>query len=210
MKLQVTLPDIASAFASFGPIQTIRLLKGYAFITFITKASAQAALEGMNNKRIYAGMEKDRIQEAASHELTSIKRKKEKGKIVGVKGRMCAVDWALEKEQYMKLEAEANRPTSAPEVAGELKNGIEHDPDAPDSDEEDEEEDSDEDEDEEDDLTPEPIDMNELEPPSEAELSDEDAGKDGDANKAKATDEGTTLFVRNIQFEATEDELYNL
>lgn len=47
-----------------------------------------------------------------------------------------------------------------------------------------------------------PVELDELAAPSDAEESEEEA--------ESQEDQGTTLFVRNIQFEATEDELYAL
>ena len=159
-------------------------------------------------------MHRDRIEEAASHELTSTKKKKEKGKIVGLRGRLVAVDWALGKAEYEKLEAGGEAtPASAP-IAGE---DAEKDSDASDEDDEEEDSDSDmdpvpfneddEDEDEDGDMSPVEEDalIDQLEPPSDVEDGDEEPAK-----PAHQPDEGATLFVRNIQFEATENELYNL
>lgn len=72
----------------------------------------------MNGKRIYAGVYQDRIEESANHKLSSVVRKEQKGRIVGVKGRIVAVDKALSKEEYDKLEAEGNleAATSAEKV----------------------------------------------------------------------------------------------
>lgn len=47
------------------------------------------------------------------------------------------------------------------------------------------------------------MELDELELPSDAEESEEEEPE-------KKEDQGTTLFVRNIQFEATEDELFTL
>lgn len=45
------------------------------------------------------------MEESANHKLSSIVRKEQKGRIVGVKGRIVAVDKALSKEDYDKIEA---------------------------------------------------------------------------------------------------------
>lgn len=213
LAFDVTYGDLASVFASYGPIQAINLHHGYAFVTYTQRADAEKALAGANGKRIYSGMLGDRIEEAAKHELTSVKRKKAKGKIVGVKGRVCAVDWALEKKEYMKLEMGDGQPQADGMDVEQMQNPEDHDSDDSDMDPialQDGEEDSD--------MSPEPedddgddLDEAELAPPSDVE---EDAEEDDEQQSLGQTgqgeEQGSTLFVRNIQFEATEDELYNL
>lgn len=201
----VSHADLSTAFCRFGPLQSVHLRKGYAFIWFVRQPDAEAALKEMNEKRIYHGMHADRIEEAAKHELTSVKRKKEKGRIVGLRGRVVAVDWALSKQEYQKLEEDADNADGA-------------EMDKEDAEDEDEDEDSDmdpvpyksdddeegsEDEDEDADLSPVEDD---LEAPADAEDDDEDAHPAA----APKPEQGTTLFIRNIQFEATEDELFTL
>lgn len=66
------------------------------------------------------------------------------------------------------------------------------------NDDTDENEDDEEDEDA--DLSP--VELDDLALPSDVEESEEEP--------EKKEDQGTTLFVRNIQFEATEDELFAL
>jgi nucleolar protein 4 len=148
-------------------------------------------------------MHADRIEEAAKHELTSVKRKKEKGRIVGLKGRVVAVDWALAKAEYQKMEA-GEEAVAADEIKADKEEEEDSDmvpvPYKSDSDD-DEDESGDEDE-EEDDMSPVPED---LAAPSDIEDESEEAKP-----AEHKPDQGTTLFVRNIQFEATEDELYNL
>jgi nucleolar protein 4 len=48
-----------------------------------------------------------------------------------------------------------------------------------------------------------PVEMDELAVPSDIEESE-------DEKPAKPESVGTTLFVRNVQFEATEDELFTV
>ena len=92
-------------FAPYGFIQLIQVHKGFAFVWYLKPEDADKAIAGVNGKRIYAGVYEDRIAEAANHKLSSVVRKEEKGRIVGVKGRIVAVDNALSKEAYDKLEA---------------------------------------------------------------------------------------------------------
>lgn len=67
-------------------------------------------------------------------------------------------------------------------------------------DEDEEDVNDDDEEDEEGDMSP--VEIDDLEAPSDAEESEEE--------EKPRENQGTTLFVRNIQFEATEDELYAL
>lgn len=103
----MTEQDLSAVFAPYGFIQSIQVHKGYAFVCFLHGNDGDKAIAGVNGKRIYAGVYKDRIEESANHKLSSIIRKEEKGRIVGVRGRIVAVDKALDKKDYEKLEAEA-------------------------------------------------------------------------------------------------------
>lgn len=71
------------------------------------------------------------------------------------------------------------------------------------SDENDEdEEDEGEEEEEDEDADMSPVELDDLEPPSDVDEPEEES--------KPQENQGTTLFVRNVQFEATEDELYTL
>lgn len=93
-------------FAPFGLIQNIQAHRGFAFVWYMKPDDADKAMAAVNGKRIYPGLYKDRIEESANHKLSSIVRKEEKGRIVGVKGRIMAVDKALSKDVYDKAEAD--------------------------------------------------------------------------------------------------------
>lgn len=208
---QVTHSDLATAFCRFGPLQSIHLRKGYAFVWFVRRADAESALASVNGTRVYHGMHADRVEEAAKHELSSTKRKKEKGRIVGLRGRVVAVDWALGKAEYQRLEEqeaagqEAEDHTKTGQQEG-AEDGSDMEPVPYKTDDEDEDEDDDEEDDENADLSP--IEETDLAAPSDAE-SDDEAAAAGSAGVHKP-EQGSTLFIRNVQFEATEDELYAL
>lgn len=89
-------------------MQNIQVHRGFAFVWYIKPDDADKAMAALNGKRIYAGVAKDRIEESANHKLSSVVRKEQKGRIVGVRGRVMAVDKALSKEVYDKLEAEGS------------------------------------------------------------------------------------------------------
>lgn len=215
-------------FAPYGFIQSIQVHKGFAFVWYLKPEDADIAMAAVNGKRIYAGVYQDRVEESANHKLSSIVRKEQKGRIVGVKGRIVAVDKALSKEDYDKVEAAgAETPASVEKVklrsfsnssvvvlmlcidlpvhqvaqAEHAEVGGDSDSDDSDASEDDNDEDEDEDEDEDADLSP--VELDDLELPSDVE-------KDEEEEVEKKEDQGTTLFVRNVQFEATEDELFTL
>lgn len=106
--IQVTEQDLGAMFAPFGQIQNIQVHRGFAFVWYMKPEDADKAMAALNGKRIYAGVYQDRIEESANHKLSSTVRKEQKGRIVGVRGRIMAVDKALSKEAYDKLEAEGN------------------------------------------------------------------------------------------------------
>lgn len=122
---QVTEQDLATLFAPFGFLQGIQVHRGFAFVWYIKPDDADKAMAALNGKRIYAGVSKDRIEESANHKLSSTVRKEQKGRIVGVRGRVMAVDKALSKEVYDKLEAEGNlsEAVNAEKVRGILLGG---------------------------------------------------------------------------------------
>ncbi|SGY69449.1 BQ5605_C004g03016 [Microbotryum silenes-dioicae] len=209
----ITLADIRAAFARFGSLHSITLPedpktgkpRGFAFVYYVTKSCAEAALKAMNGTRIYAGMAADRIAEEGG-KLGKKKEVREKKKAAlkesrgggGEKGRLVAVDWALSKDDWKKAqEAEVDEAE-----AGSDEDTEEHS----DSDDDDSQEEEDDDSD--------------LSPVEEDESDDEDEGEelelsDGDSDvdeepQSTELEKGTTLFVRNMSFEATEPELYDL
>ncbi|GAA6062588.1 hypothetical protein JCM10212_004183 [Sporobolomyces blumeae] len=208
----VTIADLRAAFARFGSLHSITLPtdaagkpRGFAFIYYITKSCAEAALKAVNGTRIFAGMAAERIaseggKEGKKKEVRA-KKKAEKEQIGGgggEKGRIVAVDWALGKEDWKK----AQEGDEKAEGADESEDGT-SESDEEDSDESDEDDDSDmspveagKDEDEDEDVS---------EP--EAHPDDDD---DELEEEPQPENKGTTLFVRNISFETTEAELYDL
>ncbi|KAF9901274.1 RNA recognition motif-containing protein [Linnemannia zychae] len=149
-------------------------------------------------------------------------------------GRTIAVDWALAKDRFE--EAEAKAQDEAPAAAEEDQDVEMEDATAENEDEEDEEEgeeEEDEDEDEEagsDDDDGE-LDLDHLQGSDDEEAEDSDEELDAEEEDAAALaaldleekeekeqskmvlpdpSEGTTLFIRNLDFEATKDDLFEL
>ncbi|SCV72435.1 BQ2448_3972 [Microbotryum intermedium] len=210
----ITLADIRTAFARFGSLHSITLPedpkmgkpRGFAFVYYVTRSSAEAALKAMNGTRIYAGMATERIAEEGGKlgKKKEIREKKkaalkENGGGGGEKGRLVAVDWALSKDDWKKAqEAEVEDA----EAGSDEKSEGDSDSDDVDDSEEEDGDDSD--------LSP--VEEGESEDEDEGEeleLSDGDSDMDEEPQSAEPT-KGTTLFVRNMSFEATEPELYDL
>lgn len=213
--LQVTPADLATVFCPFGPLHSISLHKGFSFIWYLRHASASSAIEKINNTRVYPGMYDDRVREAGEHEKASMVKKLEKGKIYNIKkekGRLVAVDWALGKDEFQKIEK-----SNAEKGAAAEKMQVDEEKDSDDEKEDSDEEEEDDDDDmpvaidDDQDASDEDLDPEALAPPSDAEESMEsDMDDDDDDGPAKKEDIGTTVFVRNIMFEATENELFTL
>lgn len=125
----------------------------------------------------------------------------------GEKGRVVAVDWALGKEEWKKAQ-EGDKVEG--EAAASDASSDEDESGSDQEDDEDEEGSSDEDEDEDSDTSPVPEDLEDRDTTPQPVGGAEDDGLDDDEEEAKPKAQGTTLFVRNISFEATEAELYDL
>ncbi|KAM0753277.1 hypothetical protein T439DRAFT_378975 [Meredithblackwellia eburnea MCA 4105] len=212
----VTINDLRAVFAKFGPVHSITLPlnpstnqpRGFAFIYYLNKTVAETALAKVNGTRIYTGMAEERVareggKEGKKKEVREKRKREEKegGGGGGEKGRVVAVDWALGKDEWKKAQE-----------------GEKNDETAEDGDEVDSDEDSDEESegDEDSDMSPVPEGESDEEDedmspvPEGAEHPDDDDDELEEEPKAPAPDIGTTLFVRNMSFEATEAELYDL
>ncbi|GAA5924541.1 mRNA-binding ribosome biosynthesis protein NOP4 [Sporobolomyces koalae] len=211
----VAIADLRAAFARFGSLHSITLPvdsntgkpRGFAFIYYITKSCAEAALKAVNGTRVYAGMAADRIASEGGKEgkKKEVRERKKAEKEAakgggGDKGRLVAVDWALGKEDWKKAQE-----GDVEKVEGE--SGSEAESSGDDDSEEDSDEEDEEDEDS--DMTPEPVgaEDSDMSPEPEDHPDDDD---DELEEEPKPSNEGTTLFVRNISFETTEAELYDL
>ncbi|KAG0312435.1 RNA recognition motif-containing protein [Linnemannia gamsii] len=152
-------------------------------------------------------------------------------------GRTIAVDWALAKDRFEEAEAKAQDEAPAA-LAAEEDQDIEME-DASAENEEDEEEDEDEDNEDEDEDEEgeegsdddEELDLDHLQGSDDEEAEDSDEEMDAEEEDAAALaaldleeakekeqtkmvlpdpSEGTTLFIRNLDFEATKDDLFEL
>ncbi|CAO3600294.1 unnamed protein product [Absidia cylindrospora] len=123
-------------------------------------------------------------------------------------GRTIAVDWAIAKDRFEKMEA-------AEDVEGdtkmeEAKKEDEGDDDSSDDSSDEDSDNSDEDDEGDDEEQELESDAEEQELESDVEEQDEDDKKAKPAHRFPEVSDGTTLFVRNLLFETTEDDLKDL
>ncbi|KIK24372.1 hypothetical protein PISMIDRAFT_29173 [Pisolithus microcarpus 441] len=200
--------------------------KGFAFVWMLSRKDAETALEECNGMKVKAGM---------AHTIVSDKQKRKKdrreekkhaqcGKEEGVEGaseatgssskeRMIVVDWALSKDRWEEAKSKL-------EQGGEGE-GSEGDVEMKDSGSESEGDDKDENEDEEDsedgdehmgvheEVEGDADSLSEGDDEGEESVGDDDE-RETTKPKLPQTDVGTTLFIRNIPFTATEDDLRTL
>ncbi|CAE6494033.1 unnamed protein product [Rhizoctonia solani] len=215
----VTERDLHELFAPYGPIFSITLPaaqseesdskpgrhRGFAFVWMLSHADAERALKGVNGRTVGAQKKQKktrREREEAAREKAAARLRAMKGEVPEnedsereekddhanetlKEGRAVAVDWALSKDQWEETVSQ-RRDEEAMEVDGEEgedeEGEEESESEAGSSEEEVSEEDSDG--------------GSEEEPHERPQLPD--------------TDVGTTLFVRNVPFEATEDDMRTL
>ncbi|KAG8715855.1 RNA recognition motif-containing protein [Ceratobasidium sp. 395] len=222
----VTEEDLHRLFAPYGPIYSITLPtakaaddthpspnrhRGFAFVWMLAHADAERAIKGVNG-RVVGAKERKKKTRKEREEIAREKAAKRLSRMRGEgesddeeeaergeekaeeekEGRVVAVDWALSKSKWEEAVLQ-RQDDEAMEVDGE-EDGEEGGESGQKLDEETDEESSSESEE------------------SEAS-SDEDEDEDEDPHerpKLPNTDVGTTLFVRNVPFEATEDDLRTL
>lgn len=225
--LQITEQDLHRLFAPFGPIHSVTLPtakptddikhsserhRGFAFVWMLSHADAERALKGINGRVVGAkGKEKKtrrereeiarkkaetRLKAMRGEEVSEDEGDEEAdGKVEGKEdkaggeakeGRAVAVDWALSKSKWE--ESVSQRQDDAMEVDGEEAEDeeVEEDKGVSSAEEDDEE--------------------------AGGSDLDEDEDEEGVHERPHLpdTDVGTTLFVRNVPFEATEDDLRTL
>ncbi|KAI0316392.1 hypothetical protein OF83DRAFT_1164375 [Amylostereum chailletii] len=174
--------------------------KGFAFVWMWTKKEAEKAMEGCNGVKVRAGFAEGLVKDKQKRKKAKREEKKAKEKADGGAGdedddekeegeRVIAVDWALSKDKWevekqRMVDAEEEEDTSESQSSDEEDEssalGL-HEGDEDDSDEHSEDDDDD---------------RSDIEERTKPQLPPPETG--------------TTLFIRNIPFEATEDELRTL
>ncbi|KAJ6606609.1 hypothetical protein DFH09DRAFT_1242093 [Mycena vulgaris] len=224
-----TEQDLRAVFLPYGPVYSIHIppadakgkkpeteepgparTKGYAFVWMLSKKDAERAIEGCNGMTVRAGL---------AEGMVSDKQKKKKQRRAGAAEddddeeiedaddkrameRVIAVDWALSKDKWKEEKAKMGL-----DAGGDIEmddasssgsgSGSDADSDSDSSDDSDSDTSSDESDEDSDDGS------------SGAEEDDEDGGTPVKP-QLPPPEEGTTLFVRNVSFSATEDELRTL
>ncbi|VDC00543.1 unnamed protein product [Peniophora sp. CBMAI 1063] len=184
--------------------------KGFAFVWMWTKKEAEKAMEGANGAVVRAGMADELVRDKQVRKKDRREaKKKAQAKAAGAEGvegeegegvadgegkeedkgaRTIAVDWALSKDKWEeeKSKMEVDGAEDASEEESEDEEGSDGD------------------------ESNSHVGLNE---DSDVDMSDDDDRSDDEAPTKPALpapEAGTTLFVRNIPFEATEDELRTL
>ncbi|KAH8110883.1 RNA-binding domain-containing protein [Phellopilus nigrolimitatus] len=228
----ITEKDLRALFLPFGPVFSTTIpaektsdeaenkkprARGFAFVWFFSKKDAERAIEGVNGRAVVAGAivaptmnkkerarlrkqlrekekEKEEVQEEEGEEAVDTADEGEDEKKMEnekPEARVLAVDWALSKEKWEEaktrgLTGQGGQDENASESGSDLNSDSASD--------------------------------------SESDVSDEDVGEEGSDDEMDAgedrsdseeprkptlpqTDNGTTLFVRNVPFDATEDEM---
>lgn len=221
---KITEQDIRVVFLPYGPIYRIDVptvtlesgdrsatsksrTKGFAFVWMLSKKDAERAIEGCNGKLVRAGTALELISDKQKRKKQKRLEKKEAekadvgegmekrghdGEVVKeaekVYERVISVDWALSKDKWEQEKARIEQRTEEDEDIG--------------SDEE-----SDNDSVAESQIGVHSSDDNDGSPSED----EEEAGREELVKPSlPSTDVGTTLFIRNVPFTATEDELRTL
>ncbi|CDO75284.1 hypothetical protein BN946_scf184334.g2 [Trametes cinnabarina] len=199
--------------------------KGFAFVWFLSRKDAEKALENCNGMTVEAGMAEALISDKQKKKKQRREEKKRKAAETGVEEsegeddegekegrlgkRVIAVDWALSKDKW---EAEkAKLEEALQEEEGESNQSASSDESEDSAEEEDDESAS---EDEGLGVHDGESDDSDSDSDGSHDGSDEDESDDDAQEPVKPTlpppEVGTTVFVRNVPFEATEDELRTL
>ncbi|KAH7926597.1 RNA-binding domain-containing protein [Leucogyrophana mollusca] len=201
--------------------------KGFAFVWMLSKKDAENALEKCNGMKVKAGMAEDMVSDKQKKKKQRREEKKRaqtvnvedgegitatenKEEAEGGKERVIAVDWALSKEKWQEEKAKLEEAQEGEDVEDVEMADVKSEEDISQGDDDSESESEDEDEDgDEVQLGVHEGDADDLEDSSD----DEDHGHEDVENEPPAKPQlpppetGTTLFIRNIPFAATEDEL---
>lgn len=209
----VSEQDLRAVFLPFGPIHSIDIPhteenkgKGFAFVWMISKKDAEKAMEGTNGKPLKAGIAKElredkttkkkllreqrKLEKAAKPDDQAVDDNDDEQDVEEKPGRKMAVDWALSKDRWEE-EKQKEAESSASGSSSENESGS--DESSSDSEEDSNSEPEDDDDDESD---------------------NSEVDRDGDDEPVKPTlpepAAGTTLFIRNVPFSSTEEDLRTL
>lgn len=230
LPFDITEQDLRAVFLPYGPIYSVDMpvkdsedggkprAKGFAFVWMLSRKDAERAMEGANGTKVEAGMaarlvtdkqkkkkqrrEEEKAEKVAKGQGEEAEEEERDGSGARSKERMIAVDWALSKDKWQAEKAKQEQEDADADMQME---------------EDDEEGSADSDGSESDDAQ---IGLHEGDSEGEGsggssdEYDPSDSEEDGTEDRVKPAlpppETGTTLFVRNVPFEATEDELRTL
>ncbi|KAH9067876.1 hypothetical protein EDB87DRAFT_1678266 [Lactarius vividus] len=165
--------------------------KGFAFVWMWNRKEAETAMNACNGTQVHAGLASDLIKEKQKKKkaLRQEKKQAEASNGPGDSGRIIAVDWALSKSKWEEEKKHLDRDTSSGSQSeqegdddSEGSQAVADEQEEPDSDDEEGSGD-------------------------EATMGDDSDHRETARPTLPPPEAGTTLFVRNIPFLATEDEL---
>ncbi|KAI0360710.1 RNA-binding domain-containing protein [Trametes cingulata] len=203
-------------------------IKGFAFVWFLSRKDAEKALENCNGMTVEAGVAEALISDKQKKKKQRREEKKRKALASGEaeegegsedederedrRRRVISVDWALSKDKWEaeKAKKETHQDEDEDVEMGSESEGSEESDNSDESDEESAESGSED----------EQLGVHD----GESDESDSDESHDGSSDEGSEDEEeqkpakptlpppevGTTLFIRNVPFEATEDELRTL
>ncbi|KAF8185003.1 hypothetical protein K438DRAFT_1837253 [Mycena galopus ATCC 62051] len=235
-----TEQDLRAVFLPYGPVYSIDIpladakgkkpeteepgparTKGYAFVWMLSKKDAEKAIEGCNGMTVRAGLAEGMVSDKQKRKKQRRVEMKMKMKEAGATQeeeeeeeevdnkraveRVIAVDWALSKDKWKEEKAKMGLDGDVEmDDASSSGSGSSSDSDSSSSSSDD---DSDSDES---DGNIGVHDGEDSDDGSSGEEDDEDESRTPIKPQLPPPEEGTTLFVRNVPFSATEDELRTL
>lgn len=219
----IDIPTIVDANADNSESERKKpRIKGFAFVWMLSRKDAEKAMDGCNGRVVQAGMadtlmldkqkKKKQRREEKKRSVAETKGEDAEDEVNARDQRVVAVDWAISKDKWEKekarlednheedvemTELEGDEASGSDEIEGsnpgDEASGSETDEDAPLGVHYDEDLD------------------NELDAHDESEGSDDDMEPQTPVKPSLPPPEmGTTVFIRNVPFEATEDELRTL
>lgn len=192
MNIPKVTPPAPSA-SEPSPLQTHSkpLARGFAFVWFLSKRDAARAIEKVNGASLYAGYAAD-VKSANKSQIEG--RRKIRKRMKSEDARVVAVDWALGKEKW----AEAQKALKENIADGEQEDAIGVDDDDGHEDWRDES------------LSDSSDTASASEADADAASADGKGGVNSTGEHPPQPEEGSTLFIRNVPFDTTDDELKTL
>lgn len=215
LPFDMTVEDLRAVFLPYGALYDVTVPtkdepenksksprgRGFAFVWFVSKSDAAKAMQAVNGVELRHGAAEQALlkkakgkkgRDAAKEALDNVRKQAQPARLV-------AVDWSLSQKDWLsQSEADASISLKRPR-------------DDDDDDDEDLGPDEDEDGDESEEEDDESVNENDDEEESASNMDeDEQDNEPTTPPKLAPPEAGTTLFVRNVPYQATEQELKDL